>query len=222
MARSISKGDDDTVSRCLALAVHALLELGDELGLALLLESVGFKSIASMNQSRSIEWRQSYTGRKEHLNESHKHSNVGGLGIMSPEATLPFKRFWTVLALEGLRFLSPSSLPHLKVTLGLGVAKSGPFIDQLSIRLVVVRRLVIEAEDQVVFARVDTNHSTALRMLNEGSWQFIQRGSPWVLVVFPFYASVVSFLEVQVARVSICLDHAIKAPTSLNILSVKH
>lgn len=147
MTRSIPKGNDDTVSRCLAFAVHALLELGDELRLALLLESVGFKSIATMNQTRSIEWRQSCTGREEHPNESHKNPNVSGLGVMSPEATLPFKRFWTVLALEGLRFLSPSSLPHLKVTLGLGVAKSGPFIDQLSIRLVVVRCLVIEAED---------------------------------------------------------------------------
>ena len=139
MTCSISKGDDDTVSRCLAFAVHALLELGDELCLALLLESIGFKSIAPMNQLRSIEWRQSCTGRKEHLNESHKLANVSGLGIMPLESTLPLKSFWTVLALECFCLLSPCSLPHLKVTLGLGVAKRESGIYQLSMLLVVVR-----------------------------------------------------------------------------------
>ena len=77
-----------------------------------------------------------------------------------------------MLALEVLCFLSTLGLSHLKVTLGLGVAKHTTSVYQLLMLLVIVGCPILQTEDQVVLAWIHTHNSTPLWMINKGLWQF--------------------------------------------------
>ena len=71
------------VSSGLALAMHVLLEVGNELGFALLLQPVGFESIAPMCETSAVEGCESFMGCEKYLYESYKHTHVRRLGVVA-------------------------------------------------------------------------------------------------------------------------------------------